>query len=214
MFSESFAVFDKYCRDYDEWYAKNRYLWMSECLCLKLLGVHGLVLDIGVGTGVFRECVHGTVVGIDPALKPLALATERGVIPVSAFGEYLPFRDSVFDWAVLVVTICFLSNPLKTLEEVHRVLKPGGCIAVCFVPKESEWGKYYAMKAWRGESVFYKHARFYSVREVLNLLFSAGFRFTGFTSTLCRDPRSPPVLEHPSRDPWGCGFVCVKGIKL
>ena len=210
----SFEVFDEHYMAYDEWYVRNRYVWLSECLCLKSLGINGLVLDVGVGTGAFRECVRGTVIGVDPALKPLTLAAERGVTPVSAFGEHLPFRDGVFDWAVLVVTICFLSDPLKTLREVRRVLKPGGHVAVCFVPKESEWGRYYAMKAWRGESVFYKHARFYSVREVLNSLFSAGFRFKNFTSTLCRDPRSPPALEYPSRVSWGCGFVCVKGAKL
>lgn len=209
----SYEVFNEYCSVYDEWYVRNRYVWLSECLCLKSLGISGLVLDIGVGTGAFMECIQGTVIGVDPALKPLALAAERGAVPVAAFGEYLPFRDSVFDWAVLVVTICFLSDPLKVLRETYRVLKPGGHIVICFVPRESEWGRYYAMKMWRGESVFYKHARFYSVREVINLLFSAGFRFREFTSTLCRDPYSPPTLEYPGRGLGGCGFVCVEGAK-
>jgi len=213
VFSESFVVFDEYCRDYDEWYVRNHYVWLSECLCLKSLGVSGLVLDVGVGTGAFAGCVDGAVIGVDPALKALTVAAERGVTPVSAFGEHLPFRDSVFDWALLVVTICFLSNPLAALQEVHRVLRPGGFIAVCFVPKDSEWGRYYVMKVWKRESIFYKYARFYSVREVLNLLFSSGFRFAEFTSTLCRSPRSPPALEYPIKGLWGCGFVCVKSVK-
>ncbi len=211
--SRSYEIFEEYWKMYDEWYMRNYAVWVSECLCLKSLGTAGLVLDVGAGTGVFSKCMRGYVVGVDPALKPLALAAEREVTPVSAFGEYLPFRSEVFDWAVLVVTICFLSNPLKVLQEVRRVLKLSGYIATCFIPKESEWGKYYIMKAWRGESVFYKYARFYSVREVLDLLFSAGFRFKEFTSTLCRDPHSPPAVEYPSKNPWGCGFVCVKGVK-
>ena len=211
--STSYEVFDEYWCTYDEWYVKNYSVWVSECLCLKLLGTAGLVLDVGVGTGIFRKCMLGYVVGVDPALKPMALATERGVAPVSAFGEHLPFRSGVFDWAVLVVTICFLSDPIKVLQEVNRVLRFGGYIAICFVPKESEWGKYYIMKAWRGESLFYKYARFYSVREILDLLFSAGFSFREFTSTLCRDPRTPPTIELPKRNSSSCGFVCVKAVK-
>jgi len=206
-------VFDEYWSVYDEWYVRNYTLWVSECLCLKSLGTAGLVLDIGVGTGIFRKCVQGYVVGVDPALKPLALASERGVTPVSALGEHLPFRSGVFDWAVIIVTICFLSDPLKVLQEVNRVLRSGGYVATCFVPKESEWGKYYIMKAWRGESLFYKYAKFYSVREVLKLLFSAGFSFREFTSTLCGDPRTPPTVELPKRNSRSCGFVCVKAVK-
>jgi len=213
-YDEVYEVFNKYYKVYDEWYTRNYYVWLSECLCIKSLGITGLVLDVGVGTGVFRDCMDGDVVGIDPALKPLTLAYRRGVDPVLAFGEYLPFRGGVFDWVVLVVTLCFLKDPLRVLQEVHRVLKPEGSIAVCFIPKESELGRYYLTKMWRGESVFYRYARFYSITEVLNLLFKAGFRFVEYVSTLCRGPRTPPALEFPVRGLVSdCGFVCIKGIK-
>ena len=68
--SWSFEVFDKYCSLYDKWYAKNYYVWLSRCLCIKLLGINGSVIDVGVGTGAFRVCMDGKVIGADPALKP------------------------------------------------------------------------------------------------------------------------------------------------
>jgi len=207
---ESYEVFHRLFSAYDSWYSRNRSVWMSECLCVRSLGISGAVLDIGVGTGAFRDCMNGYVVGVDPALNPLKLAAARGVDPVNGFGEALPFRSRSFDWATMIVTICFLSNPLAALEEARRVLRRGGYLAICFVPRDSPWGELYELRRAREESVFYRFAKLYSHREVVELGEQAGFSYVETIETLCSDPRAPQGVELPRRGFSGCGFACVK----
>src|SRR5690348_12349012 len=66
----------------------------------------GLVLEVGVGSGVNLPLYGGAVtrvVGLDPSSELLRLASRRAadvVIPVSllrASAEHLPLSDSVFD---------------------------------------------------------------------------------------------------------------------
>jgi SAM-dependent methyltransferase len=44
--------------------------------------------------------------------------------------ENLPFRDEVFDFAIFYNAIYICRNPLATLSEVYRVLKPGGTLLI------------------------------------------------------------------------------------
>jgi SAM-dependent methyltransferase len=39
-----------------------------------------------------------------------------------AVGEQLPFRNKAFSGVVLVVTLCFVDDPLRVLREAHRLL--------------------------------------------------------------------------------------------
>ncbi len=210
---ESMEVFDRLFRRYDDWYLRMRNIWLSECLCLKLLGTYGYVLDVGVGTGVFSKCLSSKyLVGTDVAVNPLKLARLRGVESVASDAEYLPLRGSSIDYVVMVATICFLKNPEKVLREVKRVLKVGGYLVVCFVPRDSEWGRYYSVLKLRGESPFYKVANFLSINEVINLLSTTGFRFIECVSILNSPPNNPPTTEYPSRSSCDGGFVCVKAV--
>jgi len=40
--------------------------------------------------------------------------------------QYLPFPESTFDSTVTTFLFCQLANPLRGLQELQRVLKPGG----------------------------------------------------------------------------------------
>jgi SAM-dependent methyltransferase len=44
----------------------------------------------------------------------------------------LPFADSSFDGAGICVSVDYLTNPVRVLEEVNRVLKPGAPLVVTF----------------------------------------------------------------------------------
>src|SRR5260370_3249569 len=96
---------------------------------------HGLVLEIGVGSGLnlalYGPAVEG-VCAIDPAAELLLLAsqrTEHAQVPVSLVrgsGEHLPFADAIFDTVVTTWTLCSIADPVAALIEARRVLKPGG----------------------------------------------------------------------------------------
>ena len=50
-------------------------------------------------------------------------------------GITLPFEDGLFDKIFTVNTIYFWTNPSEYLNEIKRILKPKGTLAICFADK-------------------------------------------------------------------------------
>lgn len=96
----------------------------------------GRVLELGVGSGLnlaFYDAARAThVTGIDPSAPLLDRARPRAAgakVPVEllqASAEQLPFDDAAFDSAVVTYTLCSVSDPRRALDELRRVLVPGG----------------------------------------------------------------------------------------
>lgn len=98
-------------------------------------GAAGLALEVGAGTGEnFKH--YGApvtaVVAVEPDPTMIRMAARRvreAGVPVHlvrACGEDLPFRDQVFDTVVVTLVLCSVDDPARTLEELWRVLRPGG----------------------------------------------------------------------------------------
>lgn len=207
--------FYEYWADYDRWFDKHRELYLSELAALELAsrGVPRPWLEVGVGNGRFAEPL-GVDVGVDPAEPMLRTAASRGLEVVGAVGEGLPFRDGSFGGVFLIVTLCFLENPLLALSEAFRVLKSGGRLVLGFIPLDSPWGQLYSELAKRGHR-FYSYARLYRVEEVEELVRATGFKPELYVSTLRRSrPGAAEVLEEPSLGVWeGAGFVVLRALK-
>ena len=94
----------------------------------------GRLLEVGVGNGNhLRLYQRREVTGIDTSLKMLELAAKQstGHIKLEHMsGEQLVFRDQSFDYVVLSHVITVVDNPEKLLEEIYRVLKPGGTVFI------------------------------------------------------------------------------------
>lgn len=98
------------------------------------------LLDFGCGPGsITRDLARyvgaaGTVVGIDTNNEALRLAvhTNSGsnVRYVRASVYALPFPDATFDVAYGHQILQHLADPVGALGEIHRVLRPGGLVAV------------------------------------------------------------------------------------
>jgi len=122
--------------------------------------------------------------------------------------EALPFPSAVFNYALLVTTICFVDDILATLREAKRVLKPGGKLVMGFIDRESALGQDYV--AHREENVFYRSATFYSAAEVGTLLEETGFCRFVWVQTLST-PLSELNAIEPIRSGSGRGsFVAVR----
>lgn len=93
-------------------------------------------LDIGCGTGwAVRYAASlvetGAFYGIDLSEKMIEMAKNKaeGLKNVHFYAtsaEHLPFESDMFDSAICTNSFHHHENPLATLKEVHRVLKPTG----------------------------------------------------------------------------------------
>lgn len=90
----------------------------------------GRLLDVGCGAGLFlkaAESLGWAVEGVE--VSPAAAEYAASILKVPVRNEKLEqagFPDASFDVVTLLDTLEHLGDPLGTLVEAHRVLKPGG----------------------------------------------------------------------------------------
>ncbi|MEA1923585.1 MAG: class I SAM-dependent methyltransferase [Pseudomonadota bacterium] len=200
--------FEKHSDAYDEWFKKNIALYEAELAAIRQfippLGAEGV--EVGVGSGKFAAPL-GIKIGVEPSEKMAIKARMQGINVYPGVAEELPFSDGRFDFVLMVTTICFVDDIIKSFREAFRVLNPGGYIIVGFVDKESELGRQYIDK--KEKSKFYKDATFFSTQEVLRDLQKAGFEVEKIRQTLIAGELPETIL-----DDFGKGaFVVIKGVK-
>lgn len=118
---------------------------------LSLLGIQpsDVVLEVGFGPG---DALHaaaalaskGRVVGVEISRAMIREASRRNASAIAAGRVELRrgdvrsqgFADGVFDKVFAINVLYFLSDPGSTLAELHRVMKPGGRIAVLVGDRE------------------------------------------------------------------------------
>jgi len=93
------------------------------------------VLDVGAGDGrylgFFQSRLSGAlVVGCELSLTRAQRMRAKGFRVVVARSEQLPFRDGAFDLVTLVEVLEHTQSPARSLEEVRRVLRRGGRLAL------------------------------------------------------------------------------------
>ena len=108
---------------------------MAEVRRPSLQGLHGVVLEIGFGSGpnvpLYPDAVT-KVLAVDPAVVGRRLAERRireSPIPVEFVGldgSSLPIDDASVDCALSTWTLCTIPDVEVALAEVRRVLPPGG----------------------------------------------------------------------------------------
>jgi SAM-dependent methyltransferase len=108
----------------------------AECQLFADLDLPEPVLDVGCGDGTFVHALAPTTawVGVDPALKSVKVARRLGAYRLLAVAEgaRLPFRDDIFGAVVSNSTLEHIPDVEPVLEEMYRVLRPGGAYVVTF----------------------------------------------------------------------------------
>jgi len=186
--------FDRIAAEYDRWYdePEGRAIFAAELECLRSLAgrVEGEWLEVGVGTGRFS---HGLGIrkGVDVSPQMLEIAAERGIEVVEGAAEDLPFSSDSFDGILMALTLCFVADAQRALQECERVLRPGGRLLLGVVPADSSWGREYSRQAARNHPV-YSTAHFRTMAEIAELADGAGFIPVDARSTLFWPPGETP----------------------
>ncbi len=99
------------------------------------LDLPGPVLDLGSGDGHFASVAfdHPLDVGLDPWWEPLVESKQRSNYNalVCADGSSIPFPDGYFKSAVSTSVLEHIPHIQAVLDEVGRVVQPGGMFAFC-----------------------------------------------------------------------------------
>jgi ubiquinone/menaquinone biosynthesis C-methylase UbiE len=119
---------------YDQKSASAERRWMGERRRRLLAGARGAVLEIGGGTGAnlahYRNVDRVTIAEPDRFMRNRIgpkLEEARVPVQVSAAGaEALPYPDGSFDTVVSTLVLCTVLDQEAALDEVRRVLRPGG----------------------------------------------------------------------------------------
>ena len=98
------------------------------------------LLDVGAGTGRLSRTllphwrIDGMVVNLEPSNAMLAIGrqmTQSDQMPwIRAYAIPLPFQASTFDIVASLEMLEFTPDPIGTLQELVRVLHPGGWLLI------------------------------------------------------------------------------------
>ena len=151
------------------WFRGRRMLFAAELRGLKI-GTGADVLDLGTGTGsnlrMLREEGYQNLTGVD--LNPLAVdyCLEKGFTSVlAADATSLPFADGQFDVVLATDTIEHVDDDRKALQEIHRVLVPGGHAMIVVPAFASLWGL---------QDIVAHHKRRYRTGDLVEKIRSSG----------------------------------------
>ncbi len=137
----------------------------------------GIALDVGSGPGSVTAALaraaapDGLALGVDISEPMLARAVRAHAGPHTGFlradAQRLPLRDQTVDAVVSIAVLQLIPDPVATLKEIARVLRPGGRLAL-MVPTAGRGAKLWRMLPNTG-------AYFFGDDEIADILEDHGF---------------------------------------
>jgi SAM-dependent methyltransferase len=149
----------------------------------------GSIVDIGAGDGfhlgVLRDFGDPSwrLVAVEPDARAAAMAAAGGLAVHSGFLEDLDLESEQFDFAILIMVIEHVDDPIGMLREVRRILKPGGAVGIvtdnigsvdAHLGRASHWGGYH----------FPRHFNLYSRRSLSLLAHESGLGVERITTMM------------------------------
>jgi len=96
------------------------------------------ILDVGCGPGTDAAALGmARVLGLDPSSAMCRRASTRGVTVCRGEAGALPFADQTFDACRADRVLQHLADPSAALDELIRVIRPGGRVVVADPDQES-----------------------------------------------------------------------------
>jgi len=149
------------------------------------------VLEVGCGPGRYVAVLSSLgcdVVGVDPVSYdtwPIIQRNHKTELISQTYAENLPFSDNIFDAVACLGAILYFVDPHRSLNEMKRVLRPGGHLLIRTVNRKNLY-----TRTW-GENIDPASKNVYTMTELIQLLNKNDF----ITNKYFSYGFYPPVLE-------------------
>jgi ubiquinone/menaquinone biosynthesis C-methylase UbiE len=142
------------------------------------------ILEVGCGTGALlmefpshtRAEIHGLDISLDNARMTQRNAPAAGI--TCGDGHRLPYRDACFDLAFCHFLLLWVKSPVTVLNEMKRVIRPGGALLAMAEPDYAARIDYPPELAplgrWQAESLLKQGADPQAGRKLKGWFVSAG----------------------------------------
>ena len=142
------TLFGPVARDYERWSALLSLgqdpRWRATLVAGLELPPRARVLDVAAGTGTITRLLRARdcrPIALDITAPMLRRAAAHGLVSVRATADSLPFGSATFDGLTCSYLLRYVPDPLHTLRELGRVLRPGGTIGMLeFGRPRGVWG--------------------------------------------------------------------------
>jgi 2-polyprenyl-3-methyl-5-hydroxy-6-metoxy-1,4-benzoquinol methylase len=150
------------------------------------------LLDVGCASGIFLEAMQEypgwQVEGVEPNAAAARATSARLNIPVfEGFFEDARYPDASFDAITLWDVLEHLHDPVASLRELHRILRPNGVLFMR-VPNGASYVRTLSGRYWVGYELP-RHMTLFTPRTLGRMLYATGFHMpiTDYTagSYLC-----------------------------
>ena len=169
----------------------------------------GRVLEIGIGSGLnlpFYGNKVSELIGLDPSAKLLDMIRRAGgwrsapLALIEGTAEAIPLEGRSVDTVVTTWTMCTIPEVRRALQEMCRVLRPGGCLIFVEHGRAPEprvrWWQDRLDPAWTRLA-----GGCHLNRAIAELIESAGFRIERLETGYLRGPRPMTFMYEGSAQP-------------
>ena len=221
-------LFDEWPERYDQWFTAPIGKLVKEIeskLIADLLEPRqgDTILDAGCGTGVFTIdflTAGARVIGLDISVPMLCFALKKAsgypLSPVRGDIQHLPFKDNSFDKVASITALEFVADARRVVDELFRVVRPGGRVVVATLNSLSPWATRRQAKMASGQRHILENAIFRSADELLVCSLHKGIARTAIHFEKDDAPDRAVIIEEAGRvQRLNTGaFVAVRWEKL
>ena len=145
----------------------------------KYIKKDAVLLDIGCGNGAFLQYISNFIeqgIGLDKK-ENIPISNRNIQFKNYEFENRLDFSDNSFNVVTMLAVLEHIKNPQKILNEIYRILKPGGILIITVpTPQAKPVLEFLAFKLkFVNAEEIKDHKNYFKKDELVRMLFKSNF---------------------------------------